>query len=40
MMGEPVEESTSEAFGAEHLGPLLEGQVGGDQARSALVALT
>jgi len=31
MVGEAVEQSTGEALGTEDLGPLLEGQVAGDQ---------
>ena len=31
VVGEPVEQGSSEALGAEDLGPLLEGQVAGDQ---------
>ena len=38
-MGEAVEESAGEALGAEHLGPFVEGQIGGDQGRAPLVAL-
>jgi hypothetical protein len=30
-MGEPIEQSAGEPFGAEDLGPFLEGQVRGDQ---------
>jgi hypothetical protein len=39
VMGEPVEQGAGEPFGAEDLGPFLEGQVRGDQGRAALVAL-
>ncbi len=38
-MGEALEESAGEALGAEHLGPFVEGQIGGDQGRAPLVAL-
>ena len=38
-MGEPIEQSAGEAFGAKDLGPFLEGQVRGDQGGAALVAL-
>ena len=38
-MGEPVEQGAGEPFGAEDLGPFLEGQVRGYQGRAALVAL-
>ena len=31
MVGEPVKQSAGEPLGAEHVGPLVEGQVGGDQ---------
>ena len=39
VMGQPVEERPGQAFGAEGLGPFLEGQVAGDQRGAALVAL-
>ena len=39
MVGEAVEESSGEPLRAKHLGPLVEGQVGGNQDRSSLVAL-
>jgi hypothetical protein len=39
VMSEPVEQGTGEAFGAEHLGPFLEGQVRGDHGRASLIAL-
>ena len=39
VMGEAVEQRAGQAFGAEHLGPFVERQVGGDQGRAALVAL-
>ena len=39
MVGEPVQQRAGEAFRTEHLGPLIEGQVGGDQDGAALVAL-
>ena len=39
MVGEPVQQRADEAFRTEHLGPLIEGQVGGDQDGAALVAL-
>ena len=38
-MGEAIEERAGEALGAEHLGPFVEGQIGGDQGRAPLVAL-
>ena len=39
MVGEPVQQRAGEAFRSEHLGPLVERQVGGDQDGAALVAL-
>ena len=39
MVGEAVEERAGEALGAEHLGPFVERQIGGDQGRAPLVAL-
>ena len=38
-MGEPVQQGSGQAFQAEDLGPLIEGQVGGDQDEAPLVAL-
>ena len=38
-MGEAVQQSAGEPFGAEHGGPLVEGQVGGDQDGAPFVAL-
>ena len=38
-MGEPVQQGSGEAFRAEDLSPLVEGQVGGDQDGALLVAL-
>src|ERR1700677_825266 len=38
-MGEPVEQGACESSRAEDFGPLLEGQVRGDEGRSTLVAL-
>ena len=40
MVGEAVEEGPGEPLRAKDLGPLVEGQVGGDQSRAPLVALT
>ena len=37
--GEPVQQRAGEAFRSEHLGPLVERQVGGDQDGTPLVAL-
>ena len=38
-MGETVEERAGQAFGAEHLGPFVERQIGGDQGGTAFIAL-
>ena len=40
VVGEPVQQRAGEAFRTEHLGPLIERQVGGDQDGAALVALS
>ena len=39
VVGETVEQRPGEALGAEGLGPLVEGEVGGDQGGAAFVAL-
>ena len=39
MVGEPVKQSAGEPLGAEHVGPLVKGEVGGDQDGAPLVAL-
>ena len=39
VVGEAIEERAGEALGAEHLGPFVERQIGGDQGRAPLVAL-
>ena len=39
VVGEPVQQCAGEAFRAEDLGPLVEGQVGGDQDGAPFVAL-
>ena len=39
MVGEPVQQGAGEALRAEDLGPLVEGQDGGDQDGAAFVAL-
>ena len=39
VVGEPVQQRAGEAFRSEHLGPLVERQVGGDQDGTPLVAL-
>ena len=38
-VGKAVEESAGQPFRAKDLGPLVEGQVGGDQSRAPLIAL-
>ena len=38
-MGEPVKQGAQQPFIGEYLGPLAEGQVGGNQERTLLVAL-
>ena len=38
VVGEAVEESAGKPLGAEHLGPFVERQIGGDQGRAPLVA--
>jgi hypothetical protein len=39
VVSEPVEEGAGQALGAEHAGPLVEGQIAGDDGGAALVAL-
>ena len=39
MVGDAIEQCAGEPFGAEDLGPLVEGQIACDQRRGALVAL-
>ena len=39
VVGEPVEQSAGQALGGEHAGPLIEGQIAGDDGGAALVAL-
>ena len=39
VVGEPVQQRSGEPFRAEDLGPLIEGQIGGDQDGAPLVAL-
>ncbi len=39
MVGEAVEKRAGQAFGAEHLGPLVEGEIAGHQGGAALIAL-
>ena len=38
-MGKAIEQRAGQALGTEHPGPLIEGQVAGDDDRTALVAL-
>jgi hypothetical protein len=39
VMGEAVKQGSGQAFGGEHAGPFIEGQIAGDDDRSAFVAL-
>ena len=39
VVGQPVEQRTSQPLGGEHAGPLVKRQVGGDDGRAGLVAL-
>jgi len=39
VVGKAIEQRASKALGGEHAGPLVEGQVAGDDNRAALVAL-
>ena len=39
MVGELVQQGACQAFGAEYLGPLVEGQIAGQQGGAAFVAL-
>ena len=39
-MSETVQQGTGQPLRAEDLGPLVKGQVGGDQNRTSLVSLT
>jgi len=39
VVGEAIEQRASKTLGAEHAGPLIEGQVAGDDDRTALIAL-
>ena len=39
VVGEPVQQRPGEPFGAKHVGPLVEGQVGGDQDGAPFVVL-
>ena len=39
VVGEPVQQRAGEPFGSKHVGPLVEGQIGGDEDGAAFVAL-
>ena len=39
VVGEPIKQGPGESFGAEHLGPLLERQVRGNQSGTTFIAL-
>ena len=39
VMGKAIEQRAGQSLGAEHSGPLIEGQVAGDDDRAAFVAL-
>ena len=39
VVSETVQESAGEPLGAEHLGPLVEGQVGSDHGGASFIAL-
>jgi len=39
VVGETIEQRAGEPLGGEHAGPLVEGQIAGDDNRAALVAL-
>jgi len=39
MVGEPIEQRPGQTFGAEHLGPFVEGKIAGQQGGAAFVAL-
>ena len=39
MMGEAIEQRAGQSLGAEHAGPLIEGQIAGHDDRAAFVAL-
>src|SRR5260370_1667956 len=39
VVGKAIEQRACKAFGGEHAGPLVEGQIAGDDNRAALVAL-
>ena len=39
VVGQAVQKRTGQAFGAKGFGPLVEGQIAGDQCRAAFIAL-
>jgi hypothetical protein len=39
VVGQAVEQCAGQAFGGEHAGPFIEGQIAGDDDRAALVTL-
>ncbi len=39
VVGKAIEQGAGKALGGEHTGPLIEGQIAGDDNRAALVAL-
>jgi hypothetical protein len=39
VVGEPIQQGAGEPFGGEDLGPLVEGQIAGNQGGGAFVAL-
>ena len=39
VVGETIEQRAGEPLGGEHAGPLVEGQIAGDDNRAALIAL-
>ena len=39
-MGEAIEERAGEALGAEHLGPFVERQIGGESSRASMSSWT
>ena len=40
VVSKAIEQGASQALGGKHAGPLVEGQVAGDDNRAALIALT
>jgi hypothetical protein len=39
VVGQPIEQSAGQTFGAEHARPLVEWQIAGDDRRASLIAL-